>query len=153
MRRIASLIGTVVLVGAAATVAFAHGGIAGAAHSKRVIRAQIDVPTFVRNDVDTAPTGPSEGDYYVFHDLLQNDRGVHVGRTDGHCTVVAIESGTTRYQCLVIETLQEGTIIHDGIFIPNDVSHFSIIGGTGDYLGAGGEAIFAAPNIEFSLTR
>ena len=71
---------------------------------------------------------------------------------DGHCTAVAIENKTTRYQCLVIETLPHGTIIHDGIFIVNTVSRFSIIGGTGEYSGAGGEAIFAPPSIEFHLS-
>jgi hypothetical protein len=33
------------------------------------------------------------------------------------------------------------------------VSRFTIIGGTGDYFGAGGEAIYQAPNLEFRLTN
>ena len=152
MRGIAILVGTAALL-TGVTVALAQAGsTSGSANNKRIIKAKIVAKSFVRSDVDTAPKGPSEGDYYVFHDRLEDMHGARAGLTDGHCTAVAIENKTTRYQCLVIETLPHGTIIHDGIFIVNTVSRFSIIGGTGEYSGAGGEAIFAPPSIEFHLS-
>ena len=153
MRRIAILVGTIALL-AGATAPFVHaGGTSEASNPRRIIKVQQVPKSFVSTNVDVAPKGFGAGDYYVFHIRLQNLKGVPIGLTDGQCTVIFIEHKTTRYQCLVIETLQHGTIIHDGIFIPNTVSRFTIIGGTADYFGAGGEAIYQAPNLEFRLTN
>lgn len=153
MRRIAILVGTIALL-ASVTVPFVDaGGKSGSGAPRRIIRVKQVPKSFVSTNVDVAPKGFGAGDYYVFHIRLQNLKGVPIGLTDGQCTAIFIEHKTTRYQCLVIETLQHGTIIHDGIFIPNTVSRFTIIGGTGDYFGAGGEAIYEAPSLEFRLSN
>jgi hypothetical protein len=153
MRRVAILAGTIVVL-AGVTVPFVYAGRAsGSGSPARIIKLRQVPKSFTSTNVDVAPKGFGPGDYYVFHIRLQNLKGAPIGLTDGQCTVIFIEHKTTRYQCLVIETLQRGTIIHDGIFIPNTVSRFTIIGGTGDYFGAGGEAIYQAPNLEFRLTN
>ncbi|MDP9255209.1 MAG: hypothetical protein M3Q31_01430 [Actinomycetota bacterium] len=103
--------------------------------------------------VDAPPKGDNPGDYYVFNTLLKSDNGTRLGRADGQCTVVTFEHNHHRYQCLVIETLQGGTLIHDGIFEPNATNHFVILGGTGAYIGAGGEVTYRSPNIEFRVVR
>lgn len=103
--------------------------------------------------VDAPPKGDNPGDYYVFNTLLKSDKGTRLGRADGQCTVITLERNHHRYQCLVIETLQSGTLIHDGIFEPNATSHFVILGGTGAYVGAGGEVTYLSPNIEFRVLR
>jgi hypothetical protein len=153
MRRIAFLVGAIALLGGVIVPFVDAEGTSESRSPKRIIKVQQVPKSFVSTNVDVAPKGFGAGDYYVFHIRLQNLKGVPIGLTDGQCTVIFIEHKTTRYQCLVIETLQRGTIIHDGIFIPNTVSRFTVIGGTGDYFGVGGEAIYQAPNLEFRLTN
>jgi hypothetical protein len=133
-------------------VGIADGGSAARATGGQVIRALVVPNVGGRTDIDTAPTGTSGGDNYVFDLRLQNDKGKRIGRTDGHCTAITIRPAT-RYQCLVIETLPAGTLVHDGIFEAGKVSHLAILGGTGAYSGARGEAIYSADgaSIEFHL--
>ncbi len=151
--RTAILVATLALLASVTAPLVSAGGRSESGGPKRIIKVRQVPKSFVSTNVDVAPKGFGAGDYYVFHIRLQDSKGVPIGLTDGQCTVIFIQHKTTRYQCLVIETLQRGTIIHDGIFIPNTVSRFAIIGGTGDYFGAGGEAIYQAPNLEFRLTN
>ena len=79
MRGIAILVGTAALL-TGVTVALAQAGsTSGSANNKRIIKAKIVAKSFVRSDVDTAPKGPSEGDYYVFHDRLEDMHGARAG--------------------------------------------------------------------------
>jgi hypothetical protein len=145
MRRLTISGGAVALLaGAALAVGFASGGSAARATEGDLISAQVVPNVGGSTSVDAAPAGPSEGDYYVFNLRLQDEHGKRIGRTDGHCTAITIDNNDTRYQCLVIETLPGGTLVHDGIFEAGKVSHFAILGGTGTYSGARGEAIYSA---------
>jgi hypothetical protein len=157
MRKLAISCGAVVLLVLAA-LGVAYGKSASPATHKdgsdvQVIRLQ-QAPPYGGSDVDAPPKGLTEGDYYTFWGGLKDAEGHPAGRTDGHCMAITVVKDVARYQCLVVETLTNGTIIHDGMFVDDGKpSHFAVLGGTGAYAGVGGEATYLAPNIEFDLTR
>jgi hypothetical protein len=93
-------------------------------------------------EVDSAPAGPSLGDFYAFHDDLYQGKK-KVGVLDGVCHVTYLaadkESGST--QCVVTLSLPKGTLTAQGLVgFTEDSARFAITGGTGRYSGAGGEA-------------
>jgi hypothetical protein len=103
--------------------------------------------TVQAQEVDSAPAGPSVGDYYAFHDDVYQGRKAYkgkkrVGTLDGVCHVTYLvdeETGTS--QCAVTLSLHRGSLTAQGIVeFDEDSAKVAITGGTGRYVGAGGEA-------------
>lgn len=106
-------------------------------------------PAQERAEVDVDPSGPSLGDMTVISGELEDDDGEAAGRHDGVCTVTsaADSADERRHRCAV--TLTVGTdngetelqLAAVGRAAADDVI-FSVVGGSGKYQDAGGEAVF-----------
>ena len=103
-------------------------------------------PEAERELVDLGDSGPSLGDMTVFGGpLLDGDD--EAGRIDGVCTVTSEpdDEEERRQRCAVTLTIGDGEtelqLAAVGRAAADDVI-FSIVGGGGDYAGAGGEAEF-----------
>lgn len=95
-------------------------------------------------DIDVGDTGPSLGDYFVFHDKVYYHRK-QVGALNGQCTTTYLTSTEGAQQCLVTASLPKGDLTVHGIVAfqlseeePGDAT-LAVTGGTGRYAGAGGE--------------
>jgi hypothetical protein len=136
-----------------AAVGLAVGGISLASkgpanNSNPLVLNLISRATAINNLVDTGPAGLSPGDLYVFSDRLSlasapNDQ---VGTDDGRC--VLIDPATVRFDCSVTSTFSEGEPLDAGqlmaagelTLVPGTMSTFAVIGGTGAYRTARGDA-------------
>jgi hypothetical protein len=106
-------------------------------------------------EIDVGDTGPSLGDYFVFHDkvyrLKHHDRhGRHhrrnVGVLNGQCTTTYLTKTEGTQQCLVTASFRNGDLTVQGVVNFSTVEENSpdeatlaVTGGTGRYSGAGGE--------------
>ena len=103
-------------------------------------------PIGERSVVDVGDDGVSLGDMTVFSGPLEED-GDRAGRVDGVCTITSApgEDAERRQRCEVTLTLGDGEtelqLASVGRVEADDVV-FSIVGGGGDYAGAGGDATF-----------
>jgi hypothetical protein len=99
--------------------------------------------TVQSQEVDSAPAGPSLGDFYAFHDDLYQGKK-KVGAVDGVCHITYLgdqATGTGTSQCVVTLSLPKGTLTAQGLVeFTEDSAKFAITGGTGRYSGARGEA-------------
>ena len=113
------------------------------ATEERVIELE-SRPTALRNLVDAEGDGPSPGDVYVFRNKLfdgQGDTAEKVGQAVGRCNLITPASKS--FVCTIVSTLKDGSITTDGILTTNAkgaTSVQSVTGGTGEYVGASGEA-------------
>src|SRR5918998_6009277 len=100
-------------------------------------------PAGERSVVDVGEDGPSLGDMTVFGGALEDD----AGRIDGVCTMTSApdDEAEHRQRCEVTLTLGDGEtelqLTSVGRVQADDVV-FSVVGGGGDYAGAGGDATF-----------
>jgi ATP-dependent protease HslVU (ClpYQ) peptidase subunit len=100
-------------------------------------------PTGERSVVDVGEDGVSLGDMTVFSGSLEDDEG----RIDGVCTITSApeDEAEHRQRCEVTLTLDDGEtelqLASVGRVEADDVI-FSIVGGGGEYAGAGGDATF-----------
>lgn len=100
-------------------------------------------PTGERSVVDVGEDGVSLGDMTVFSGSLEDDEG----RIDGVCTITSApeDEAEHRQRCEVTLTLDDGEtelqLASVGRVEADDVN-FSIVGGGGEYAGAGGDATF-----------
>ena len=100
-------------------------------------------PSGERSVVDVGDDGVSLGDMTVFSGALEDDKG----RIDGVCTITSApdDEAQRRQRCEVTLTLGDGEtelqLSSVGRVEADDVV-FSIVGGGGDYAGAGGDATF-----------
>lgn len=103
-------------------------------------------PTGERSVVDVGDDGVSLGDMTVFSGSLE-DGGDRAGRIDGVCTITSSsgDDAELRQRCEVTLTLGDGEtelqLAAVGRVEADDVV-FSVVGGGGDYRGAGGDATF-----------
>jgi Dirigent-like protein len=105
--------------------------------------------TAINNFVDTGPPGFSSGDLYVFSDhlFLASAPDEQVGYVDGNCAL--IDPATLRFNCSVTNHLSgegglaAGEVTGQGslTLVEGTTSTFSIVGGTGPYRTARGDAI------------
>jgi Allene oxide cyclase barrel like domain len=91
--------------------------------------------------VDLGDQGLSQGDEFIFHDVLKRN-GDKIGHDGGVCTVTSTKGPES--QCVVTFLLDGGQITVQGLFkemgpLPQTFT-FAVTGGTGQYVGAGGEA-------------
>lgn len=100
-------------------------------------------PAGDRSVVDVGDDGVSLGDMTVFSGPLEDD----AGRIDGVCTITSApdEESERRQRCEVTLTLGDGEtelqLASVGRVEADDVV-FSVVGGGGEYAGAGGDATF-----------
>jgi len=104
--------------------------------------------TAINNIVDTGPAGFSPGDLYVFSDryFLASEPDEQIGSVDGRC--VLIDPAAIRFDCSVTNTLTgagglpAGNIMAAGplTLSQGSMSTFAIVGGTGTYRTARGDA-------------
>jgi hypothetical protein len=92
-------------------------------------------------NLDLGDEGPSQGDAFIFHDVLKKN-GEIIGHDGGVCTVTSVRR--QEFQCLVTASLEGGQIVIAGLNretgdMPEDLV-FAVTGGTGQYQGASGEA-------------
>jgi Dirigent-like protein len=121
-------------------------------------------PVTDERTIDQRPLGPSLGDRFVFSGPLENRAGDPRGRIDGVCTTTSTPAGAVdenRQQCQVTATIgtangeTEIELMGVGRVLAEDVI-FSVIGGTGRFQNARGQAVFDfrasdQVTIEFSL--
>jgi dirigent-like protein len=143
----------VAAVVAVAAVALLLGGASLAAQgssntSQPLVLNLISRATAINNVVDTGPAGFSPGDLYVFSDryFLASQPDEQVGSADGRC--VLIDPAAVRFDCSVTNTLTgAGGLSAGGIMAAGSLtlsegstSTFAIVGGTGPYRIARGDA-------------
>jgi hypothetical protein len=127
-------------------VSLASGDPANA--NKPLILNLISRATAINNFVDTGPAGFSPGDLYVFSDryFLAGTPTLEVGRVDGRCML--IDPAALRFDCSITNTLsgnggiQAGDVMAAGTLtlVQGATSNFAIVGGTGNYANARGDA-------------
>ena len=106
-------------------------------------------PAGERAGVDVGPRGASLGDTTVLSGTLEDDDGDEAGRYDGVCTITsrAADGEERRHRCAVTLTLgtdngeTELQLAAVGRTSADDVV-YSVVGGSREYQGAGGEATF-----------
>jgi len=104
---------------------------------------ELVAPAGERSVVDVGDDGASLGDMTVFSGALEDD----AGRIDGVCTITSApdDAAERRQRCEVTLTLGDGDtelqLAAVGRVEADDVV-FSVVGGGGDYAGAGGDARF-----------
>jgi hypothetical protein len=89
------------------------------------------------------PASPQLGDQRVTNVDLLDQSGIRVGTGGGACTVVSIPPQDTLEQCLLTAVCADGQIIFGGLVPPpevGDTGRFGILGGTGAFRNARGEA-------------
>jgi hypothetical protein len=148
MRR--KLVAAVIAVTA---VGLAIGGASLAAqgpsnNSQPLVLHLISRATAINNVVDTGPAGLSPGDLYVFSDryFLASEPNDQIGSVDGRC--VLIDPAALHFDCSVTNTLTgaggltAGRIMAAGplTLAQGSTSTFAIVGGTGAYRNARGDA-------------
>jgi hypothetical protein len=100
-------------------------------------------PAGERSVIDVGEDGASLGDMTVFSGALEDD----AGRIDGVCTITSApeDEAERRQRCEVTLTLGDGEselqLASVGRVEADDVV-FSVVGGGGEYAGAGGDATF-----------
>jgi hypothetical protein len=122
-------------------LAIAFAPIPGEAASKRIhVISNVLEQTFTGD-----PRNPKLGDRLITSGDLFDDRGTKVGVGAGVCTTVRTkETSSYMLECLLSATFDQGQIILGGeapFPEPNVEGHFGILGGTGAFRKARGEAI------------
>jgi hypothetical protein len=106
-------------------------------------------PADERGTVDLDPAGASLGDLTVFSGQLLDEDGDPAGRHDGTCTLTSRASDDQERRTRCVVTLTIGTdngetelqLAAVGRAQADDVL-FSVVGGTNEYAGASGQALF-----------
>jgi hypothetical protein len=99
--------------------------------------------------LDLGAPGPSNGDRVEFADRLFDTRGNEVGRNVADCVHVIVgpppASATELGSCQITLLLKEGKVVLAGAYgsdeMPAGALSFAVVGGTGRYRGAKGEAV------------
>ena len=106
--------------------------------------------------VDLGQNGPSLGDERIFADSLLNTNGRKVGHDAGVCTFTSL--APPEAACQITFFLSGGEIATQFLNAPPPRKLAAIVGGTGTYRGARGEAVIVegphqTGTVTFSLTR
>jgi len=142
---------------AAALLALAVSGIS-AGSSRRTLPAELDLVAVhcgaPRTHCTFNNTGSPKslaGDVWVFRVPLLDASGTQVGWHEAKCNPV----NENRAVCSIVETLSDGTITEQGIFLPNagkELGTFAVTGGTGAYEGVSGHADFSYDGTDYPNT-
>jgi hypothetical protein len=141
-RRTRALFATagVIAVGLVATGVFS--GQAASAHTAHTLVAREKFTKTAQQDF--GDKGTSIGDRYVFTSEIRDPRGAMLGTGFGDCVLIG---GTTdadgQYNCVQTYHLAGGDFVTSGFFdFAQKVNKWAIIGGTGRYRAATGQADF-----------
>jgi hypothetical protein len=134
---------TVGLVGLAfGGIAFASGQQIRDRASRGIVVRVVTRATEVNDFVDTGPAGASPGDLYVFEERVfkTSTSTKQIGTASGSCSLIVVN--TLRYHCTILSRLPDGDIMTGGELDLKigAVSSGPILGGTGKYRNARGEA-------------
>jgi hypothetical protein len=109
------------------------------ATSRRIhMTAQVAQERFIGD-----PASPQLGDRSIINVDLFDESGASVGTGGASCIFVSVPPLDTRVQCLLTAVLAEGQIMFGGVAPLAAVgasAQFGILGGTGDFRNARGEA-------------
>jgi allene oxide cyclase-like protein len=109
------------------------------AKSQRIhVTAKVVQQTFTGD-----PDNPKIGDQLITSVELRDKHDMEVGTGAGACTIVSVPPLDTLLQCLLTAVFAKGQLIFGGVTpLPEvgGVAHFGILGGTGDFHTARGEA-------------
>ena len=101
---------------------------------------------------NTGSPNSSAGDVWVFRVPLLDRTGARVGTHEASCNPV----NEDRAVCTAVETLSDGTITEQGIFLPNSegdlLATFAVTGGTGAYEGVSGFTEFSFDGTDYPNT-
>src|SRR5712691_8160537 len=139
-----SEMGKKLVVAAVASVLAAAGGIGLASASSGLSgpkEIHLTSITDQSNFLDLGSSGPSQGDAFIFHDVLKREENT-IGHDGGVCTITDAVAGEA--QCVVTLSLDGGQITAQGLFFPPQsgsafVATFPITGGSGIYRNVGGQ--------------
>jgi hypothetical protein len=148
MRRIAFIAIALALLGLViGGVSLASGGPAN--NASPLVLNLLSRATAINNFVDTGPSGFSPGDLYVFTDryFLASAPNEQIGTVDGRC--VLIDPAAFRFDCSTTSHLAGGGALEAGDvmaagtlnLVEGTTSTLAIVGGTGPYRTARGDAI------------
>jgi hypothetical protein len=105
-----------------------------------VLTLAVDFRPFPENFVDLGEPGPGIGDQLVFQDDLMDLAGRHVGVEGGTCVITAALPNGFQIACLGTISLADGQISYQGLVSNAPTKLLAVVGGTGRYRGASGEA-------------
>ena len=135
----------------AVTILFVMGGISvslrpAAAASEKTRHLKFLV-NFSAEDsllfLDLGAPGPSQGDEFIFHDLVFTpDGGTQVGHNGGMCVIFDI--GVPESNCTLTYSLPHGDITVQFLNSPPATKIFAVTGGTGSLAGATGTGTLRA---------
>jgi len=110
-----------------------------AQHRTEIIRLSVVDDGSQDAAVDADPAGESLGDYIVYHFALADRHGTVVGRLDSY-KVLTGTGADIGYLTYVTVTLPGGQITgQNAELLPNPNAPIAVTGGTGRYLGVGGD--------------
>jgi allene oxide cyclase-like protein len=93
--------------------------------------------------VDLPPRGPSPGDEFITADDVVDGSGKTIGHTNGSCVLTSVVHGY--YQCTQTVYLRNGSVeLVIGARGGASVFTLAVVGGTGQWAGARGEATLQA---------
>jgi hypothetical protein len=128
-------------------IAVAVGSARGEATPKRIrVTAQVTQQTFIGD-----PASPRLGDRRITNVDLLDESGIRVGTGGASCTVVSVPPLDTLEECLLTAVFVDGQIIFGGLALSPEVgvtAQFGVLGGTGDFRNARGEATLVVTTTE-----
>jgi hypothetical protein len=120
----------------------------GEAKSKRIqVTSEVVQTTFTGD-----PTSPQLGDQHITNVDLFDESHIRVGTGVGSCTIVSVPPLDIFEQCLLTAVFAEGHIIFGGVaplVAVGVTARFGILGGTGDFRKARGDATIVVTSPEF----
>ena len=146
------------MIAVAAALAIVLLGVAAASRSSTSVTASRTITfdvAFHDTEVDLGETGPSLGDERIFADDLLDANGSKVGDDAGVCIFTSLEPPEAA--CHITFVLSRGQIATQFFNTPPARKVAAIVGGTGAYRRARGEAVIVeGPNqtgpVTFKLT-
>ena len=138
----AALIGAcLTAIAVAATAAVAAPATTTAARADTTLSFHVTFRPFEQNYVDIGPAGPGIGDTIVFQDDITDTHAHKVGVEGGACTLTAVLTDSFQIHCTGTISLPDGQIAYQGLASNAPVKTLAVVGGTGPYTGARGEAV------------
>jgi hypothetical protein len=140
VHRTLALVATLAVVAGGAVTASAAAPAASAS-SGRTLEFVVEFRPFDQNFVDVGAPGISIGDASVFRDQLLDARGRRVGEEAGTCLITDVAADGVQTLCNGGIVLRDGQIEFQGVATNAPSKTLAVVGGTGRYRGASGEAV------------
>jgi allene oxide cyclase len=134
-RVLVSLLAALLSAAAVAGVALASGGSGGGSRTVTIHAIELPVKTTF---TDLNDKGASQGDTFAATNTLHSGGSV-IGREDDWCTLM--NATRLRFACDATAFLPGGSVMLQGPFQVGGTARLAIVGGTGRYRDARGQAI------------